>query len=46
MKSINLQTESESDMIIDLREVADKIEEGYTHGITNNGNCWAIETED
>ena len=43
MITISLQTETVDDMILDLRELADKIDAGYTNGITFNGNCWSID---
>jgi hypothetical protein len=45
MITISLQTETVDDMIFDLRELADKIDAGYTNGITNNGNCWSIDDD-
>ena len=45
MITISLQTETVDDMISDLRELADKIDEGYTNGITFNGNCWSIDDD-
>ncbi len=34
---------SELDIAEEVREVANRIEEGYNHGITGFGNCWSIE---
>ena len=45
MITISLQTKTVDDMILDLRELADKIDAGYTNGITNNGNCWSIDDD-
>ena len=43
MLNINLQADNAEDLIADMQEVAKKIDEGYTHGITWNGNCWSVE---
>ena len=29
-----------------LREIANRVDDGYTSGITYNGTCWDIEDDD
>lgn len=37
---------NECDIAEEIREVANRIDEGYTNGLTNFGNCWSIDEED
>ena len=33
----------EPDIAWEIREVANRIDEGYTNGLTGFGNCWSID---
>ena len=42
----NFASYTKEDIANTLREIADRIEEGYTSGITNaEGVCWSIDGE-